>query len=107
MKKWRKLLDVKEFRNWISRIYTTTEGEPDCDTIQSLLPFSVEMSLSGKPLPAEFEAHLNQCPDCLEVYEGLRFVAAAEQTGQLTESDTATTPKPQQDMMLETDLSAD
>lgn len=78
------------FLKWLHRIYATDDGELDCDHLQSILPAYVEFELAGNDPAARYpqaKAHLAQCPDCAEEYEGLRAVAVLEARGTLPHSE--------------------
>jgi hypothetical protein len=83
-------LDREQFFRWLDQIYATTEGEFDCERFQALLPAYVECEVGGQA-PAErypgASAHLAQCPDCAEEYEGLRLVARLEAEGRLPQAE--------------------
>lgn len=68
------------FFHWIEILYATQEHEIDCKQFQNYLPAFVEAELSQLPLPhtAVLKSHLQQCPDCHEIYHGLRLVVMAE-----------------------------
>jgi predicted anti-sigma-YlaC factor YlaD len=74
-------LRKEEFTKWIDKIYATKENELDCEQTQTSLPAYVDAEFSGTPLPNQadaIESHLNQCPDCMESYQGLHHVLAVE-----------------------------
>jgi anti-sigma factor RsiW len=74
---------------WLNQVYTTTEAEIDCDQLQAMLPAYVEFELSGsdgaeaEERAAKVRAHLAQCPDCAEEYQGLKAAVALEAQGRL------------------------
>jgi hypothetical protein len=79
-------LNPKEFRKSVSRIYATQPIEPDCQETQATLPAFVEAEFSGTGLASiavDVEAHLFQCPDCMETYQGLRYLIALTESGAL------------------------
>ena len=80
-------MEAKTFRQWIGRIYATEPVEIDCDEAQMRLPAYVDNEVQGGELDTAVDTHLHQCPDCLETYEGLRYVARLEQQGTLAETD--------------------
>jgi hypothetical protein len=73
-------LEQKAFTRWIETIFETQEHEIDCKQFQSYLPAFVEAEVKGERLPhtAVLVAHLHQCPDCEEIYQGLLFVVRPE-----------------------------
>ncbi len=79
-------MDPTNFLHWLDQIYSTTTTEIDCDQLQLLLPAYVDFDVAGDDpgdrLP-QVKAHLAQCPDCAEEYEGLRAVAELEAHGGL------------------------
>ncbi|KAA3664192.1 MAG: hypothetical protein DWQ04_06985 [Chloroflexi bacterium] len=71
-------MNQKEFQSWVGGIYGT-EGEAlDCQELQAVLPAYVEAEIAGHPFDAsitkKIETHLNHCPDCYEINDGLKFV---------------------------------
>jgi len=70
------------FTRWIENLYATQDHEVDCRQFQNHLPAFVEAELNNTRLPhtAVLATHLRQCPDCNEIYQGLRLVALAEAT---------------------------
>jgi len=73
-------LKEKTFTHWIERIFETQEHEIDCRQLQNYLPSFIEAELGEIPLAhtAVLAAHLHQCPDCREVYDGLGFIMRLE-----------------------------
>jgi hypothetical protein len=70
-------VDRKHLIEWLERTYATAETEIDCDHVQALLPGLAEFELTdgeGVTRFPEAVAHLAQCPDCAEEYQGLREV---------------------------------
>lgn len=69
------------FTRWIEQVYTTEEHEIDCKQLQNFLPAFVDAEVAGERLPqtAVIQTHLQHCPDCQEIYEGLRLVVRAEE----------------------------
>jgi len=79
-------LDRKDLIQWLEQIYATAEAEIDCEQLQAIVPAYVEFELAGGDPLARFPqvlAHLVQCRDCGEEYEGLRNVADLEARGRL------------------------
>ncbi|HEY4689438.1 MAG TPA: hypothetical protein VIK33_09010 [Anaerolineae bacterium] len=80
------MLDRQHFIRWLEHIYATGEGEIDCEQLQAVLAVYVDEEIAGRDLgsrAAPIRAHLAQCPDCAEEYEGLRAVAELEARGRL------------------------
>ena len=73
-------LAEETFTRWIKQIYTTEEHEIDCKQLQNFLPAFVDAEVEGERLPhtAVIQTHLQRCPDCQEIYEGLNLVVRAE-----------------------------
>jgi len=87
-------LKQEAFLQWIEQIYATKEDEFDCEQMQDLLPQFVEAELNQTvppPFAKKFHENLKQCPDCQEIYDGLRYVVEMEQAGEITPQ-TQTTP---------------
>ena len=85
-----------DFTNWIDNIFTTKDYELDCDQTQFHLPAYTEAELKQQLPPeamATVDTHLQHCPDCAEVYEGLHHVLQAELKGELDFEQTV--PQPQ------------
>jgi len=83
-------LDRKHFIQWLERIYATAETEVDCEQLQAILPAYVEFEIAGGDPLTHFPqalAHLGQCPDCAEEYEGLRKVAGLEARSRLPQAE--------------------
>jgi hypothetical protein len=82
-------LNREQFLHWLNQVYSTHEAEMDCTRLQELLPAFVDFEVMGEPPPegfmAEVRAHLAQCPDCAEEYEGLLAVTRLEAEGRLPE----------------------
>jgi predicted anti-sigma-YlaC factor YlaD len=80
------ILDRTNFLHWLDQLYNTAATEIDCDQLQAFLPAYVDFEAAGNDpasrLP-QVKAHLAQCPDCAEEYEGLRVVARLEAQGRL------------------------
>jgi predicted anti-sigma-YlaC factor YlaD len=82
-------LNQEQFLHWLNQVYSTREAELDCTQLQELLPAYVDFEVTGGKPPegflAEVRAHLAQCPDCAEEYQGLLAVARLEAQGRLPE----------------------
>ena len=96
------------FAQWLERIYATAEAEIDCAQLQVLLPAYVDFEIAGGDPGVPFQqarAHLAQCPDCAEEYEGLRKVAGLEARGRLPQAEESLAqfddvPMPEPDEMI-------
>lgn len=86
----------ENFTRWIENIYATQENEIDCPQFQNYLPAFVEAELNNTRLPhtAVLDSHLQQCPDCNEVYKGLRLVTLAESSEIFQSNSTEFSPLP-------------
>lgn len=96
-------MDRERLLKWLDQIYATQEVEFDCERLQSLLPTWVELEAGGQAALDDerlnqIRAHLAQCPDCAEEYEGLRAIVLLDSQGRLptveeslVEIETATT----------------
>lgn len=79
-------MDRKQFVRWLDRIYSTCDTEIDCERLQAFLAAYADFEIAGDDPGAHLpqaKAHLAQCPDCAEEYEGLRRVAELEARGRL------------------------
>ena len=84
------------FKQWVELIYATRDDEFDCQQTQSHLPAYVDAQIDGYPVQqfaTRLEAHLRQCPDCREVYEGLFYVADQAAAGEVDVVETADLPE--------------
>jgi hypothetical protein len=96
----------------INQIYATKENEFNCSQIQQLLPIYVEAEFEGKEITAsDVEIHLNQCPDCTEIYQGMRFLIEQEAAGELDDIEEVlphtSTPQPEPSIMAPVASSCD
>lgn len=84
------------FTHWIETLFATQEHEIDCKQFQNYLPAFVEAELNQTPLPytAVLANHLCQCPDCDEIYQGLRLVLQSETAESFTPDTTEFSPLP-------------
>lgn len=86
----------KEFTHWIETIFATQDHEIDCKQFQNYLPAFVEAEWQYAPLPhtAVLTTHLRHCPDCQEIYDGLRLVVETELREPFTPGTTAVSSLP-------------
>jgi hypothetical protein len=80
----------KQFKQWLKRLYETSEKEMTCDQFQAILPGLVDFEIAGGDVQEQFAmaiAHVHQCPDCAEEYEALREVVRLETQGRLPTAD--------------------
>lgn len=86
-------LENKKFTQWIKQIYATTDGSLDCDQTQDGLPHYVDAFVDQQAIDATIKQrisdHLDSCPDCNEVFEGLKFVAEQVEESSVAASQTA------------------
>lgn len=70
----------EKFTHWIENVFATQEHEIDCQQLQGYLPAFVDGELNDELSPQStiVKTHLQQCPDCTEIYEGLILVVKAE-----------------------------
>lgn len=70
----------QSFTHWIDRLYATENDEFDCQQLQAALPAFVDAENENKPFDPvilrRIKNHLHQCPDCHELYNGLKYVVA-------------------------------
>jgi hypothetical protein len=79
-------LKYEKFVQWMDRLYKTTDREVDCDQTRQLLASYVDGKVAGSVPDPEYLPllrHLDQCPDCSELYEGLYRVVELEAWGEL------------------------
>ncbi len=75
-----------QFKQWLKRLYETSENEISCDQFQADLPALVDREIAGNVGLERFSAaraHLRQCPDCAAEYEALREVVRLDGQGRL------------------------
>ena len=81
-------MDRAKFMMLLSRIYHTQEEEIDCATLYETIAQFVDLELSGEDaallLPLVHQ-HLDQCPNCHELYEALRLIAQMDAESKLAE----------------------
>jgi hypothetical protein len=80
---------------FLTHIYNTNGAEIDCKRLQALLPAYVDYELSaengtpGSSISADqlaaAQTHLDQCPDCKEIYQGLCQVVSLAASDNLPE----------------------
>ncbi len=83
-------MNRKQFKQWLKRLYETSEKEISCDQFQALLPALIDFEIAGSDVRAQFStaiAHLQQCPDCAEEYMALREVVRLDMQGRLPQAD--------------------
>lgn len=79
-------MNQQQFRTWINQIYRTEDQEIDCDQLQAILPEFVDAevdAVSPELALSEIQQHLNQCPDCSDVMEGLYQAVSMHESGAL------------------------
>lgn len=75
-------MNNKEFTKWIEQVYATQENELNCEQTQNGLPAYVDainQKMTIDPVVEhKISKHLNQCPDCNDIFEGLAYVTSQE-----------------------------
>ncbi|MDY7077817.1 MAG: hypothetical protein SXV54_12925 [Chloroflexota bacterium] len=74
-------MHLKTFRKWIRQIYATRDEELDCNEFFEAIPKYVDVEVTGEKANLRFpeiEHHLNQCPQCYDLYLTLRQAALLE-----------------------------
>jgi hypothetical protein len=73
---------------WLGNIYRTQPEEIDCSALYEALARFVDLRISGEDaariLPL-VQQHLDQCPNCYDLYDALKAVAQKEVEGRLLE----------------------
>jgi hypothetical protein len=72
------IMNRRKFRQLIQSIFAVKDQEIICSEFFDILPRFVDLQVSGKDVDKSFPGvshHLQQCPECNEVYEAL-FKAA-------------------------------
>lgn len=78
------------FHDWIRQIYATRDDELDCDQVFELMAPYVDAVVRGEDKwagaseRAEVEHHLSQCPQCTDLFLGLRDAARLEREAPAT-----------------------
>ncbi len=79
-------MNRKQFKQWLKRLYVTSEREMSCEQFQASMPALVDVEIAGGDWREQFSAalaHMRQCSDCAAEYEALREVARLERQGRL------------------------
>lgn len=74
-------MNLAHLGDLIRRILATQEHEIDCGELYDVLAQFVDLELAGQQAASILpyvEPHLEQCPDCRELYETLREAAERE-----------------------------
>jgi len=80
--------ELQQLYQWIRRIYKTQPQEVDCDALYEVLAHFVDLKISGEDVARLLplvQQHLDQCPNCYELYEALEAVVRTEVEGRLLE----------------------
>ncbi len=76
-------MNQKKFQSWVDSIYETQDEALDCREFQAVMPAYIEAEIAGQPFDSsvtnKVKTHLNYCPDCHELYEGLKYVVEQEE----------------------------
>ena len=70
----------------IERIYETADEEIDCDQARDLIAAYVDAQVADTTIDSLFDElrlHLDQCPDCTELYESLLQVSQLQTSDEL------------------------
>jgi hypothetical protein len=79
-----------QFKQWLKRVYETSEKEMSCDQFQAILPVLVDVEIAGGDVRVQFStaiAHIRQCSDCAEEYKALREVVRLDAQDRLPPAD--------------------
>ena len=79
-------MNRRQFKQWLKKLYETSEKEMNCDQFQASLSALVDFEIAGgagQDVFAAARTHLQQCVDCAEEYEALREVARLEMQSRL------------------------
>lgn len=74
------------FKQWIHNVFTTQEEEIDCGQLFETISQFVDMEISGEDaarLLPYVHQHLQQCPECEELYQALHEIVRLEAEGKL------------------------
>jgi len=83
-------MEREMFKRWIHNIFTTQDEEIDCGQLFEALSQFVDMEVSGKEaarLLPHVRQHLEQCPECAELYQALLEIVRLEAEDRLPEVD--------------------
>ena len=83
-------MNRKQFKQWLKRIYETSEKEMSCDQFQASLPVLVDFEITGGDVRVQFSAasaHMRHCPDCAAEYAALREVVRLDTQSGLPQAD--------------------
>lgn len=80
-------MNQKELESWVDGIYNAERDELDCLGLQAVLPAYIDAELTSQPfdpfVTRKVRTHLQQCPDCREVHDGLKYVVQQELTDEM------------------------
>ena len=74
-------IPLETFRSWIRRIYATRDQEMDCEGFFETIPEYVDVEVAGGEAYHRFPLvyrHMQGCPQCHDLYLGLRDAARSE-----------------------------
>lgn len=78
------------FERWIHNIFTTQDEEIACGQLFEVLSQFVDLEISGEDaarLLPHVHQHLQQCPECEELYQALCEIARLEAEDKLPQVD--------------------
>ena len=73
-KKQKTIMNRRKFRQLIQSIFAVKDQEMLCSQFFDILPRFVDLQVAGEDVDKSFPGvthHLQQCPECNEVYEAL------------------------------------
>ena len=83
-------MDSTQASQWLVRIFATQELEIDCPTSADSLPQFVDLvarGLDASRLLPRVWLHIQQCPNCRDVYECLHAILILEERADLPRPD--------------------
>lgn len=92
-------MEPKDINRWIEQLFETEADEWSCDQLTPLLPAYAEATAEKRPFHSstaqqQIDQHLQHCPDCQELFEGLVHVLELEADEIVASPPTAETPAP-------------
>ncbi len=83
-------MNQTQANQWLARIFATQELEIDCPTSSDSLPQFVDLIVRGfdasRLLPRVW-LHIQQCPNCCDMYECLHAIVVLESRADLPRPD--------------------
>ena len=81
-------MNPKSSHKWVRLIQIIWDEELDCEQFFELVPQYVDAEIDGEEVNQRFpkvKRHLERCPECYDLYLGLRDAALAERQYVATE----------------------